>query len=211
METTIEKKSVDQVNSLVLGSYKAAFADRSTSSLNSYIQSNTTENTCPPVKDTAASCCHEDSSIIKDAKRIIIEQYKVEIISTIRNDTFEDGSCSQSELFMAEQFKPETSQYIRTALNELYIHFYSNSHIITGILIMAGSISYDLVFPEGPTMALGLLQHYDYQVRDRAIQAFERWNCKKGLVVLESLRCDKKWMQRYVDKVIEYIKRDGVD
>ena len=76
---------------------------------------------------------------------------------------------------------------------------------------MCGRVSYDDAFPELQTMAIGLLQHKDDEVRDRAIQSFERWNSKKGLNVLESLRCEKTWMQRYVNKVIEYIKREGVD
>lgn len=76
---------------------------------------------------------------------------------------------------------------------------------------MISSLSYEESCPQGPIMAVGLLQNKSNTIRDRAIQAFERWNSKKALTVLESLKCDKKWLQDYVDKVILYIKRDGID
>lgn len=58
-------------------------------------------------------------------------------------------------------------------------------------------------------MALGLLQHENIYLRDRAIQVYEQWNSKKGINVLKTLKCDQKWLQDYVDKVIEYLERDG--
>ena len=76
---------------------------------------------------------------------------------------------------------------------------------------MMGTLNYEKAEPQGQTMALGLLQHEDISVRDRAIQAFERWNSKKGLTVLKSLHCDIKWLERYVNKVISYLERDGKD
>lgn len=76
---------------------------------------------------------------------------------------------------------------------------------------MMGSLSYNDAYPQGQTMALGLLQHECITVRDRAIQVFERWNSKKGINVLKSLHCDRVWLQKYVDKVIQYLERDGED
>lgn len=48
-------------------------------------------------------------------------------------------------------------------------------------------------------------------VRDKAIQCFERWNSKKGLAYLRNVSCYPKWLQNYVDKVIMYIERDGME
>ena len=118
---------------------------------------------------------------------------------------------SQSEYYISNNATEANYEYIREASNELYLEHYNDSQVLTGLLIMMGTLSYEEAEPQGQTMALGLLQHEDISVRDRAIQAFERWNSKKGLPVLRSLHCDRSWLQRYVEKVIAYLERDGVD
>ena len=80
-----------------------------------------------------------------------------------------------------------------------------------GLLTMFGSLSYESASPQGQTMALGLLQHENFSVRDKAVQTFERWNSKKGINILSHLSCDDIWLQKYVSKVIKYLERDGKD
>ena len=147
----------------------------------------------------------------RDARKIVVKQYKSDILNTIRNDTYEPGFVSQSEYYISNMADETNYEYVREASNELYLEYYNDAHILTGLLIMMGTLSYEDAEPQGQTMALGLLQHEDISVRDRAIQVFERWNSKKGLSVLRSLHCDRAWLQRYVDKVIAYLERDGVE
>ena len=147
----------------------------------------------------------------RDARKIVVKQYKTDILNVIRNDTYESGFVSQSEYYISNNATEANYEYIREASNELYLEHYNDSQVLTGLLIMMGTLSYEEAEPQGQTMALGLLQHEDISVRDRAIQAFERWNSTKGLPVLRSLHCDRSWLQRYVEKVIAYLERDGVD
>ena len=147
----------------------------------------------------------------RDARKRVVLQYKSDILNLIRNDYFEAGFVSQSEQYVLNTANDDSVEYIREAANELYLEYYNDPHVLTGLLIMMGTLDYEAAEPQGQTMALGLLQHEDISVRDRAIQAFERWNSKKGLPVLKSLHCDRAWLQRYVDKVIAYLERDGVD
>ena len=76
---------------------------------------------------------------------------------------------------------------------------------------MVSCVPYEVVQPKGQAIAMGLLSNKELLIRDRAIQCFERWNSKKGLDVLKSLDCQPKWLQKYVDKIIKYIERDGVE
>ena len=101
--------------------------------------------------------------------------------------------------------------YIMEALMQIYLKNLQNVHVLEGILVMISSVPYEVVEPKGQTMAIGLLTNKELLVRDRAIQCFEQWNSKKGLGVLKSLDCQPKWLQRYVDKVIMYIERDGTE
>lgn len=151
----------------------------------------------------------EDSVI--GNKEILVQQYMTEILSIIRDDVFEDAIETKSERYIHEVYNDYTCEYIKAALMKLYLDNLSNAHILTGLLMMIGTIPYDKIVPEGQIMAMGLLQNMHISIRDKAIQAFERWNSKKGISVLKSLKCDRKWLQRYVDKVILYIEKDGID
>lgn len=145
------------------------------------------------------------------ARKDIVNQYKNDILSIALNDTIESGHVAMSEQYIYQTVNEYNLEYIKEAANELYLEWYNDSQVLSSILIMMGSLSYDKAFPQGQTMAIELLQHEDVALRDRAIQAFERWNSKKGLEVLQKLKCDRHWLQMYVDKVISYIERDGLD
>lgn len=211
-EKSLIQGSVEAANAVVLGVPRSLYSkNNSTDISNSVIASELPKASSLVFATSNLTVTNKSLHEINIIRKQLVEQYKIEIISIIQNDNYEDGFYSQSEAFIDNQLTYDNIPYVKSALNELYIEFLKNSHVLTGIMLMSGRISYDDAFPELQTMAIGLLQHKDDEVRDRAIQVFERWNSKKGLHVLESLRCEKNWMQRYVDKVIEYIKREGVD
>lgn len=172
-----------------------------------YIEDNTSKEV-PVVSSTY------DNVRINQDKEIIVENFYSEMLSVIQNDSFEDGEISQSEQYMDEYYNDMNASYIKEALMKIYLEYFSDEHaehILTGILTMIGVRTYEEMQPHGQTMVLGLLQHRDIYLRDKAIQTFERWNSKNGISILEGLQCDQKWLQNYVDKVIMYLKRDGVD
>lgn len=134
-----------------------------------------------------------------------------EINLIINHDEYLDGEISQSEIFMKNAYANGQMDYVTEALMQIYSSNLLNTHILEGILVMISCVPYEAVEPKGQIMAMGLLSNKELVIRDRAIQCFERWNSKKGLVTLKSLDCQPKWLQKYVDKVIMYIERDGID
>lgn len=139
-----------------------------------------------------------------------VRRYMNKIRLIILSDEYEDGEISNSEKFI-EKVEQNEIPYVNDALMKLYLENYDNIRILEGILVMVSSVPYEMCEPQGPIMALGLLSHEDLEIRDRAIQCYEKWNSKKGLHVLKSLKCDPSWLQEYVNKVISYIERDGVE
>ena len=141
----------------------------------------------------------------------IVEQLENEIRIMIQQDEFVDGEISSSELYMKNALSNNQIKYIMKALMNIYSSSLLNPGILEGVLVMISSVSYEAVLPYGQVMALGLLSNRELIIRDRAIQCFEQWNSKKGLDTLKSLACSPKWLQQYVDKVIMYIERNGID
>lgn len=144
-------------------------------------------------------------------RKAIIARLVNEISCIIQNDEFIDGEVSSSEAFMQDLYAKNQLDYIADALMELYSENLSNPHTLEGILLMVSSVPFEVIAPEGQIMAMGLLSNKNLSVRDRAIQCFERWNSRKGLNYLKNLNCYPRWLQKYVEKVIMYIERDGID
>lgn len=140
-----------------------------------------------------------------------IMQFSNEISIIINHDEYIDGEVSQSEIFMKQAYENEQIDYVMEALMQIYLNNLSNIHVLEGVLVMISCVPYEAVRPKGQTMAMGLLSNKELLIRDRAIQCFERWNSKKGLGILKSLDCQPKWLQKYVDKIIVYIERDGIE
>lgn len=151
------------------------------------------------------------NSVINQKRKSVVENYCTEILNVIQNDVFEDGEISKSEMYILENFNEQNGEYIKTALMKIFEENYGDEHILTGVLTMISAKSYEEMEYQGPIIPLALLQHEDIYLRDRAIQTYEIWNSKKGIPILEKLQCDQKWLQDYVNDVIFYLKRDGVD
>lgn len=146
---------------------------------------------------------------MEEAEKELAETFKQDIISVISSDFFEDGVTSGSERYVKSVLRESNYKVFKDALMDLYLIHYSDSHVLTGLLKMVGAMDYQLAKPQGPIMALGLLQHENLFIRDRAIRVYEKWNSKEAIPTLQRLRCDAKWLQRYVDKVIYFLERDG--
>ena len=140
-----------------------------------------------------------------------VMEFSNEISIIISHDEYIDGEVSQSEIFMKEAYAKEQMGFVMEALMQIYSSNLLNVHVLQGILVMISCVPYEAVEPKGQVMAMGLLSNKELIIRDCAIQCFERWNSKKGLTALKSLNCQPKWLQKYVDKVIMYIERDGLE
>jgi hypothetical protein len=88
---------------------------------------------------------------------------------------------------------------------------FGDSQTVIGILHSVSHFSYADMYPAGVLIALGVLQHKDMYVRDYAIRAFENWNSKKAIPILESLKCETEWQQQYINDVLETLKTEGID
>lgn len=146
-----------------------------------------------------------------EIREIIISQYENEMRMLIRQDEFIDGEVSNSERYMIEEYERGHLDFISDALMRIYSSSFGEAHMLEGILTMIASVPYEAILPNGQVMAMGLLTHKVLSVRDKAIQCFERWNSKKGLGYLRNISCSPEWLQNYVDKVVMYIERDGVE
>lgn len=149
------------------------------------------------------------AQVESEFRESIISQYSNEIQIVILQDIYIDGETSDSEHYILDRYNQGQIDYVADALMEVYSSNLGEAHILEGILTMISCVPYDAIAPKGQIMAMGLLTNKNLSVRDKAIQCFEKWNSKKGLAYLKNIECSPAWLQKYVNKVIKYIERDG--
>jgi HEAT repeat protein len=130
----------------------------------------------------------------------------VTLLQKMAQDEFVAGETSESERCIEKTSEtygwPDTMRW----LNTVYLDNFSNPAVLIGLMHCLSHFEYDDVKPEGPTMALGVLQHSDIFVRDYAIRAFENWGDKEAIPILKSLSCDAKWLQEYINEVVKELE-----
>ena len=148
---------------------------------------------------------NEESAIVPAS---IGKWFSISLLQKMHDDDFIAGETSASERYIegiaTEYGWPTTMGW----LNTVYLDNYSNPEVLTGLMHCISHFDFDNVKPAGPTMALGVLQHEDYFVRDYAVRAFENWNDKEAIPILRALSCDAPWLQDYVNQVIASLETE---
>ncbi|MGA2362574.1 MAG: hypothetical protein ABSG73_08940 [Candidatus Aminicenantales bacterium] len=143
------------------------------------------------------------------------ENYKKEFINELlylfETEIFEYGVDNKADTFVAEWLTTNPS-LTKEWLNSLYNDYFSNASVLTKILRIICRIEYQVISPQGPTMAALVLNHKNAEVQEAAIRAFESWGSLESLKYLSILRSElkfaDKWVRDYVDEVIFYLKED---
>jgi len=134
--------------------------------------------------------------------------FTVSLLQKMLDDDFVAGETSVSEKYIAEVAAEFGWLTTMNWLNSIYLDNYSNAEILIGLMHCISHFEFVNVKPAGPTMALGVLQHEDDYVRDYAVRAFENWNDKEAIPILESLSCEAEWLRDYIDQVIAALKSE---
>lgn len=122
-------------------------------------------------------------------------------LNMLRNDIFEAGYSSSSEIFFKSMLEKDSAD-TKKWLNTVYLNNFYDVKVLVGILHIISHLDYETVFPEGQTMAVASLMHQDIEVREYALKAFENWAHPDSLKILESIKCEEKWLQDYLEDII---------
>lgn len=141
----------------------------------------------------------------------IINRYKIILRRIINNDIYESGNISDIEKYMDSKCNEKNLIFIKEAAQEIFWDNFRDAHIMQGILRLLSSKSYEEMKAQGQTICFALLNHEKITIRDQAIQTFQKWNSKKALKQLRSVYCPTVWMQKHMNKVIEYLELYGTE
>lgn len=126
-------------------------------------------------------------------------------LSLVKEEEFEFGFISRSEELIREQLQINALA-TRNWLNEIFISHFDNEIVLIGLLRIIGRFDESIIFPQGQTIALGVLSHSNDEIKELGIRAFEKWCSAESLSILKKLNLNSSWLQDYVNEVITDIE-----
>jgi len=136
------------------------------------------------------------------------ERFIQELIFLIQNEEFEYGVDTRADALVRRYIELYPFR-TRGWINEAYIRYFTkNIPIIVGLLRVIARLDYEEICPQGQMMAMAALSHKDTEVKDCGVRAFESWGTLESLTVLEALHVSPQWLQKYVERVIFYLREE---
>ena len=71
-------------------------------------------------------------------------------------------------------------------------------------------VEYEKVKPYGQMMAIVGFSHKSSVVKQKAVEAFESWKSEDSIKALESVNFSEPWMQKYVNEIINNLKKEVI-
>lgn len=135
------------------------------------------------------------------------ERFIQELISLIQNEEFEYGVDTKADALVRHYIERDAF-HTRGWIHKAYMEYSTNIPMIVGLLRVIARLDYDEISPQGLTMAIAALSHKDTEVKDCGIRAFESWGTLESLKILENLQVSPQWLQKYVERVISYLRKE---
>ncbi len=133
------------------------------------------------------------------------KEFTATLIRLILESDFEFGYYSAVDKFIDQRLIENTS-ITKEWLNSIFVKNINNITITLGLLRAIAHIDYNLIMPEGQTMAMAALAHKNPEVRECGIRVFENWNNFESLDILRNCKCEEDWLSEYLKQVIKDIE-----
>jgi hypothetical protein len=155
--------------------------------------------------DTGFNCRID---FVPDYTGIDTSHFENTFLSLINPAEFDYGDTCEAEQFLATKLSENKIKVLST-LNALYLANYHNDWVTLGIMQILAHLDWDLVAPMGQTMALAALSNANVSIKESGIRAFEMWNRKECIPILEKSYLHINWLERYKKAVISDIRNYG--
>lgn len=140
-------------------------------------------------------------------------EFVAALSTMLEYEKFESGVSNPSEQYFRDFLKKKPLE-AKSDLLTLFMDNYNSdgrkANILVGILHMISHLSYEEVYPQGPSMALIALSYRNnHEVNEFGIKCFENWEHPDGIDKLRATRYSSKWLQEYADAVVAEFDKGG--
>lgn len=135
-----------------------------------------------------------------------VSKIESKLLLALKDFSIESEKMSYAESLIYEYSKQYTLRLVGEALTDIYIKCYDQPKVIAGICSSLERFDASEVSPWGQSIVIGLVNHNNDYVKERVISLIENWGDSSLLPALKSIDIKSKWMQEYVDDVVEYLE-----
>lgn len=159
------------------------------------------------METTESATLSSENYVNKHRLETLRLRFTKQLIELINEEDFEYGIENKTDLLIKDQMNLN-SLATKDWINSIFVENFSNPTILIGILRIIGRLDYISTFPEGQTMAVAALSHSNVEVQECGVRAFENWGTLESLQILENLTVSTKWLQDYIDQVVQDLKKE---
>lgn len=138
-----------------------------------------------------------DEKTLKETKRNLLD--------LLSADVFRVGFDSSSSIYF-NKILEDNSDLAKKILLEIFYDQFDKEDIVYGILSILSILDYKKVIPEGPIIAMALTSYNSDTIKESLVRVFENWCNKDSLRLLEKIKFDDPWLDKYLLDVINDIK-----
>lgn len=154
------------------------------------------------IGNDSTNIVYDENQINEKRKENLHNKLTPVLISLLQYEDVEYGIRTESEKIIREQLEINTAVTLLW-LNDIYVTYFSNEKIISGLLRIVGNIEEELICSFGHVIALASLNHKNDEIKELSIRAFENWGSTKSYRVLSVVKVGTKWLQDYIDQVVK--------
>ena len=137
------------------------------------------------------------------------DRFRDEIFSSLNWRNIEIGEPTEAEYIIDDLIRETTPKDTMEWVYNIFLDNIDNILLLCTLIHSLSHIEYELVYPQGPMMAMAMFTHDDKRVVGYAIKAFSNWNSKDSLKYIEHMQPKEIWAKREMNRIIEYIKMNG--
>lgn len=121
------------------------------------------------------------------------------------------GEPTEVEFIIEDLIRQTSVNDTMAWVYNLFLNNADNPLMACTLIHALSHLEYELIYPQGPMMAMAMFGSTDKRVVGFAVKAFSNWNSKDSLKYINNFKPKGKWAERELDRVINYIRENGDD
>lgn len=206
MKLNVSSRFSEWVLSSMLKKYSEPASKNSTQEVN-YLGDVITEikdkTTVQAIKKTAVKVIPTYVSYLNEAEQ--------DIKASLDWQSIQIGEPTEAEFIIEDLITQISVNDVMVWVYDLFLNNADNPLMVCTLIHALSHLEYELIYPQGPMMAMAMFGSTDKRVVGFAVKAFSNWNSKDSLKYINNFKPKEKWAEKELDRVINYIRENGDD
>lgn len=134
------------------------------------------------------------------------DRWTNKFLSILSHDTIEVGYVSRVEEYIISLMKRHGNPRVFNWLNDMFCRHISNKSVCISILHAMSHMDDVTLYCDGYEIAEKAIAMVDVGVIEWGVRVFENRKSNDYVDKLKAISCPQRWMQDYINKVIEHME-----